>query len=257
MAGEIKYVGEDAIRQVIANVKGLLDDKQDNLTFDNTPTQNSSNPVTSGGVFTALYGKVDKIAGKGLSTDDFVAGNYYTASQIDAKMSSVYRPAGSVAFANLPVLSSSILGFVYNVTDAFITTSDFMEGAGKSYPAGTNVVVVDAGSSVYKFDVLAGWVDLGGLVPATRKINNKALLNDINLTASDVGALADNTQFVSSVNGRSGAVTGLQEANNLVTSFGATPSDAKYPSEKLVKDSLDGKQNTMTEITTAEIDAMF
>ena len=32
--------------------------KQDALTFDNTPTENSANPVKSGGVFSALAGKV-------------------------------------------------------------------------------------------------------------------------------------------------------------------------------------------------------
>ena len=33
--------------------------KQDTLTFDNVPTQNSSNPVKSGGVFSALADKLD------------------------------------------------------------------------------------------------------------------------------------------------------------------------------------------------------
>ena len=38
-------------------VKTALDGKQATLTFDSSPTQNSSNPVTSGGVYTALSGK--------------------------------------------------------------------------------------------------------------------------------------------------------------------------------------------------------
>jgi len=72
----------------------------------------------------------------------------------------VYKPAGSVSFANLPALSADVIGNVYNVTDAFATTDDFVEGAGSEYPAGTNVVVVDAGGGTYKYDVLAGFVDL-------------------------------------------------------------------------------------------------
>lgn len=44
-------------------------------------------------------------------------------------------------------------------------------------------------------------------VPNTRKVNNKALSADITLTASDVGALASTTTYVSSVDGASGAVT--------------------------------------------------
>jgi len=83
-------------------------------------------------------------------------------SAIDTAISSVYKPAGSVAFASLPTLGASVLGNVYNVTDSFTTTADFVEGAGNSYPAGTNVVVVEPTSGTYKFDVLAGFVDLSG-----------------------------------------------------------------------------------------------
>ena len=34
-------------------------------------------------------------------------------------------------------------------------------------------------------------VKLNSYIPSTRKINNKTLANDINLTASDIGALPD------------------------------------------------------------------
>lgn len=89
---------------------------------------------------------------------------YQTASEvstaISSALSSTYKPKGSVAFANLPALSSANEGNVYNVTDAFTTTSDFVEGAGNSYPAGTNVVIVNTSGSTYKYDVLAGFVDL-------------------------------------------------------------------------------------------------
>lgn len=37
-----------------AFVQNAIDDKQDTLTFDAAPTENSTNPVTSGGVYTAL-----------------------------------------------------------------------------------------------------------------------------------------------------------------------------------------------------------
>ena len=63
-------------------------------------------------------------------------------SAIDAAISSVYKPGGSVAFASLPTPESTNEGYVYNVTDAFTTTSNFVEGAGVSYPAGTNVAVI-------------------------------------------------------------------------------------------------------------------
>lgn len=79
---------------------------------------------------------------------------------VDSKVSATYKPAGSITFANLPALSASVLGNVYNVTDEFTTTDNFVEGAGNKYSAGTNVVVVEATTGTYKFDVLAGFVDL-------------------------------------------------------------------------------------------------
>ena len=42
------------------SINGLSTGKQDKLTFDSAPTANSSNPVTSGGIKTALDTKLDK-----------------------------------------------------------------------------------------------------------------------------------------------------------------------------------------------------
>ena len=88
-------------------------------------------------------------------------------SAIDNAISAVYKPAGSKsAVSQLPDLSTegaNVLGNVYNMTAEFTTTADFVEGADKKYPAGTNVVVVNTSATdtpVYKFDVLAGFIDL-------------------------------------------------------------------------------------------------
>lgn len=87
-----------------------------------------------------------------------------TASQVQDAIKSaitgVYKPKGSIAFSALPTAAAGNKGWVYNVADAFTTTAAFVEGAGHSYGAGTNVVCVDAGSGSYKWDVLAGIIDL-------------------------------------------------------------------------------------------------
>lgn len=83
------------------------------------------------------------------------------ASAISSAIASVYKPVGSSAFANLPLLSAGIEGYVFNITDAFTTTSDFVEGAGNSYPAGTNIVCISTRDG-YKWDVLSGFIDLSG-----------------------------------------------------------------------------------------------
>lgn len=77
---------------------------------------------------------------------------------VDEAVSSVYKPAGSVAFSGLPTLSASYEGYVYNINEEFTTDANFVEDAGKTYPAGTNVVCIDVGSSTYKWDVLAGYI---------------------------------------------------------------------------------------------------
>ena len=104
--------------------------------------------------------------------DNWVAGgsvdnldDYYTKAEVDAIIASVYKPAGSSLFADLPEPSADVEGFVYNVRDAFTTTEDFAEGAGKEYPIGTNIVVINFGDDDtpdYKFDVLPGFIDLSG-----------------------------------------------------------------------------------------------
>lgn len=100
--------------------------------------------------------------------------NYQTGSDVDAKIatavSTTYIPKGSCTFANLPSLVAEHKGWVYNVSDAFTTTSDFVEGSGKTYPVGTNVAVVevvDGASTIYMYDVLAGFIDTSVFVLGT------------------------------------------------------------------------------------------
>lgn len=70
---------------------------------------------------------------------------------INNKLTSVYKIKGSLAFASLTseLLIKANEGNVYNITDAFTTTANFIEGAGKVHSAGTNVVVVEDTAAVY------------------------------------------------------------------------------------------------------------
>lgn len=106
---------------------------------------------------------------------------YYTKSETDAKIdekiatqvSSTYKAAGSIDFASLPELAATEEGKVYNITDAFLTTENFIEGSGVSYPAGTNVVCIDSDDAgTYKWDVLAGFVDTSNFATKT-ELGNK------------------------------------------------------------------------------------
>lgn len=109
--------------------------------------------------YTTLADELDVKAAKSTTLSGYGITDAYTKTQVDGKISAVYKPGGSKAFASLPTPAAGNLGIVYNVTDAFTTTSAFVEGAGKAYPAGTNVVVVQV-ESAYKYDTLSGFVDL-------------------------------------------------------------------------------------------------
>lgn len=86
-----------------------------------------------------------------------------TDTAINAAVSGAFHYEGTKAFADLPALSGVKVGEMYNVSDDFTTTADFVEGAGKKYAAGTNVAGVNTGTDdapVMRWDVLGSTLDL-------------------------------------------------------------------------------------------------
>ena len=85
-----------------------------------------------------------------------------TVQQLNAAKLGALKPSGSIAFASLPALATADCNKIWNITDAFTTTADFVEGSGKSYPAGTNVAIINTGTDanpVYKYDAYSGVID--------------------------------------------------------------------------------------------------
>ena len=124
-------------------------DLPNGITVDSVMSASSTNPVQNKVVKNYVDTKVS-----GLQTADQVQ------AAISSAITGVYTPKGSIAFKSLPTAAAGNKGWVYNISDAFTTTAAFVEGAGHRYGAGTNVVCVDAGSGSYKWDVLAGTIDL-------------------------------------------------------------------------------------------------
>lgn len=122
-----------------------------------------------------LSDKIDNTNSLATQNSNAIANDIYNKSQtysktevddkVSAALTSAIVPKGTVAFASLPTPAKANLGYMYNVSDAFITDARFVEGAGKKYAVGANVyvVAVTTGSSTeYKFDVFMGFVDLSG-----------------------------------------------------------------------------------------------
>ena len=86
---------QTTVEACLAALNTYIGTKQDTLTFDNEPTLNSDNPVKSGGIYSAIEaektraqtaeaGKVDVVAGKGLSTEDFTTAEKTKLSGIES-----------------------------------------------------------------------------------------------------------------------------------------------------------------------------
>lgn len=152
-----------AVKQLGDKVKELGVKVDDMATTGGEPNKINSISV-NGTVLTPDESKKVEIAVPVKTSDLTNDAKFQTETQvqdaIDAKMGSVYTPKGTIAFADLPPLTVANVGSVYNISNAFVTTADFVEGAGVSHSAGSNVAIVEVSEGVYKYDVLAGTVDM-------------------------------------------------------------------------------------------------
>lgn len=120
--------------------------------------------------------------------------------EINAKIASTYRPAGSTTpvdgtgndegkkILDTALLTKANVGNVYNVSEEFSGANVLDNDNTQYYPAGTNVVVINAGTETapdYKFDVLTGFIDTSSFATKTFVGDNidYALAN---LTADDI-----------------------------------------------------------------------
>lgn len=103
----------------------------------------------------------------------------------------VVRPA--CTFANLPSTPTvAMTGYVYNVTTDFTTDNRFVEGIGKKYSAGTNVVIVNEGDSttpVMKFDVISSFVDVDAINDRIDDIRD--MITDVEFDSTSAYSVGD------------------------------------------------------------------
>lgn len=142
--------------------------------------------------YVGLYQNDQDIATK--KNVDAVASRVTTAEgEIDALQTAVEGKQDTVTGG-----ASTIVGSNLTADRALVSNSSGKVAA--STVTSTELSYLDGVTSAIQ-------TQLNAKVPNIRKVNNKALSADITLTASDVGALASTTTYVSSVDGASGAVT--------------------------------------------------
>jgi hypothetical protein len=127
------------------------------------------------GKLAAKY-QTQAIAATGITADNVVGALEELASAI-AGLPSAIVPKGTKAFSGLTPatdLAAANVGFMWNISDTFTTTADFVEGAGHSIPAGANVYVANPSAGVYKYDIFQGMYDLSGYA-----LKNEMAINDV------------------------------------------------------------------------------
>ena len=125
----------------------------------------------------------------GSKTFDGSAPQTITAS--DLGIGTVYYPAGSYAFANLPAPSADTLGATYTVTDAFVTDSRFSEGAGIACPAGTNVAVANI-NGAYMYDITGWFIDTSSFATTSGTYPNMKVGEATSAETAETAASATN-----------------------------------------------------------------
>lgn len=177
--------------ETFSGLEGEVDDILDGTTTVPKAT-NAGHATTADSATSAASATTAETANKVANALTFGSKTYngsvaQTLTAADLGIGAVMYAAGSYAFANLPEPSEATLGAVYNVSDAFTTDSRFKDGAGLSFPAGTNVCVAKF-DNVYMFDVYSGFIDTSNLM-------NKPTIEQYNIAASAWTSLSNAGPF--------------------------------------------------------------
>lgn len=166
-----KYLNLTAVQAIKTWAKGLfstqdalnaLDKKVDDIIaegvgkIDKIKVNGVEQPITNKEVDLTVPEDLEDLTNTG--TDP-----YAKMSDVESAMVGAYKPKGTIAFADLPALTAANLNNMYNISDAFVSTADFTEGAGHSHSAGTDVAIINVGTDqnpIYKYNVMVGPTDL-------------------------------------------------------------------------------------------------
>lgn len=222
------YLDGTGLSYLLGKIKAAFVSKTDAVAanamdIDSTPTANSDNLVKSGGVKSYVDGAIPDVTGKadkvsGGTTDNFAAldanGNLKDSGHKHSDYLTSHQDISGKADKDTDAVTGNFAAFDAsgNPVDSGKKASDFLtehqDISGKADKATT----------------------LGGYGITDAKIES----GTITLGSNTITPLTSHQD-----------ITGKEDKSNKVTSFGSTPSNDKYPSEKLVKDSLDAKQPTI------------
>lgn len=173
-------------------------------------------PVQSGAVYTALQGK-----------------------EATANKATDFSTINNVKFPTTQAVFNYIKGNPSGQTGT--TDLNYLRIGNDLYriPSGSSITVDDALSS-----------------SSTNPVQNKVIHGKISTIEGDITTINTSIgQITGMLTSQSTAINGKQDTSNLVTSWSSTTSNSKYPSEKLVKDSIDAT-NTVVNGISSTVGAM-
>lgn len=165
---DVATSGDASATQVVKGDDSRLSDARTPVSHTHTLSE-----ITDAGTAASKNSTSSVTAG---STDLVESGAVKTA--IDNAISGAYKHAGTKTCAELisSLLIASNNGNVYNITDNGTTTSDFIEGQGLPIRAGDNVGIAKISDSIYKFDLLSGFIDTSNFI--TKSSTSGLVKND-------------------------------------------------------------------------------
>lgn len=199
------------------------------VTVDSSLSSSSTNPVQNKVVNSALDNKVDKVSGKGLSTNDYTTAEKEKLAGIaeGANKTTVDTALSSTSTNPVQnkVINSALGGKVPTTrtvngkalsANISLTASDVGADASGSAEAVQDNLDTHTSNKSNPHGVTAAQV---GAVPTSRTVNGKALSSNISLTASDVGADASGAANTALTNAKSYTDTKI---SNLINSAPTT-----------------------------------
>lgn len=237
----------DANKPISTATQTALDGKQNVLTFDNSPTENSDNPVKSGGVYSALAGKISTSA-KGANGG---------VAELDAngKVPSSQMPSSVDNILEYPTLNDfPVTGEDHKIYIALDTRLTYRWGGSEYGEISPSIALGTTSSTAYRGDWGAeDRAAIGTLtdLQTTAKSDLVAAVNEVKTALGNVQETLtfDNVPTASSENPvKSGGIySALEGKQDALTIDSAPTSGSENPVESGgVYTALSGKQNTLT-----------
>lgn len=171
-----------------------------------------------------------------------VGGSTETAQLVTIKLGSGYTPVTGGIIATTDTVGDAINKLDTKIKD--IVSSGGEPNVIESITVGGSPITITAQKVA---EIPTADTNTEGTLTATdwNAFNGKYDLPASGIPKTDLAQGVQDSLGLADTALQSADIANMQTINNMVTSWQGTPDDTHYPSEKLVKDSLDGKQATL------------